>query len=223
MGGMGEERDPDMYSYVPRATVRPARKVCTAFLTSVRGRLRAEGINAQISSVGSAKHNMVTRDGDQPFDLDYDVLISSPGIGQGALKETVLAAVRKAAPAYGFRKVQDSTSAITCIHRRDGTDAIDFHLDIGIIVMRDEDTGCRLIHDKDRNTYFLNEPVHFRDLEERVAVIKRYNKKNELRKIYLEKKNGYLKKGDRDHPSFVVYVEAVDQVYQKITGKGGIE
>ena len=33
---------------------------------------------------------------------------------------------------------------------------------------------------------------------------------------YQELKNLYLRRGDRDHPSFVVYVEAVNQIYQTI-------
>ena len=39
---------------------------------------------------------------------------------------------------------------------------------------------------------------------------------NEVRDTYEELKNLYLRRGDRDHPSFVVYVEAVNQVYQTI-------
>ena len=38
---------------------------------------------------------------------------------------------------------------------------------------------------------------------------------------YLEKKNMYLSWQDRNHPSFVVYVEAVNEVYNRYFNRGG--
>lgn len=223
MGGMGKERNPKMYSYVSKPTVKPARKICTSMLNELKGRLQEERIQVQIEPVGSARVNLVTKNGSDPFDLDYDIRVFSfdSDLKLSGLKKILLNAVRKEADAYGFRKVQDSTSAITCIHYQDGTDSIDFHMDIGIIVMRDKNSGCRLIHDKRQETYTLNEPVQYKDLHQHATAIYEHQMRKELRRVYLEKKNQYLKKGDQNHPSFVVYVEAVNQVYQKILNEGG--
>ena len=38
---------------------------------------------------------------------------------------------------------------------------------------------------------------------------------------YLEKKNMYLSWQDHNHPSFVVYVEAVNEVYNRYFNRGG--
>lgn len=38
---------------------------------------------------------------------------------------------------------------------------------------------------------------------------------------YLEKKNMYLLRQDHNHPSFVVYVEAVNEVYSRYFNRGG--
>ena len=38
---------------------------------------------------------------------------------------------------------------------------------------------------------------------------------DEVRDTYLEKKNFYLCRNDHNHPSFIVYVETVNQVYNK--------
>ena len=43
----------------------------------------------------------------------------------------------------------------------------------------------------------------------------------EVRDRYLEKKNMYLSWQDRNHPSFVVYVEAVNEVYNRYFNRGG--
>ena len=212
MDGMGKERNLKMYSYVSKKAVKPARKICTAYLNSVKGRLQA--VDVQIKSIGSAKMNMVTRNGSKPFDLDFDILVSGSEMEPKKLKNMVLDAARKEADAHGFRKIQDSTSAITCIHR-------DFRMDLGIIVMHDESLGHRLIHDKAKDVYILNEPVSYKDIEKRKVIIGQHQMTEELRRVYLEKKNYYLKNNDQSHPSFVVYAEAVNQVYQNILSKGG--
>jgi len=36
---------------------------------------------------------------------------------------------------------------------------------------------------------------------------------NDIKKRYLEKKNFYLRKQDQTHPSFVVFVETINEVY----------
>ena len=38
--------------------------------------------------------------------------------------------------------------------------------------------------------------------------------------IYKEKKNMYLKNNDYTHPSFVVYIETINQIYDNYHSKG---
>ena len=38
----------------------------------------------------------------------------------------------------------------------------------------------------------------------------------EVREKYLDKKNMYLKRNDHYHPSFVCYIEAVNEIYSKL-------
>ena len=210
-----------MYSYVSKSAVKPARKICSALLAGMKECLQEDGIEIRIEPVGSAKTNLVTRNGNEPFDLDFDILVYN-GMELRELKDKALRAAREGADAYGFRKIQDSTSAITCIHYKEGTDAIDFRLDLGIVVMKSKGRGYRLIHDKAKDDYVLNEkPIRYEKLEQQRIAIKRNDMTGELRKAYLEKKNYYLAEADRNHPSFVVYAEAVNQTYQKIKDKGG--
>ena len=53
-------------------------------------------------------------------------------------------------------------------------------------------------------------------VDEKADKLKKLGMWNEVRDTYEELKNLYLRRGDRDHPSFVDYVEAVNQVYQTI-------
>lgn len=52
-------------------------------------------------------------------------------------------------------------------------------------------------------------------LEEKVCVLKSENLWGEVRTAYLDKKNLYLSRNDYNHPSFIVYVETVNQIYNK--------
>ena len=61
--------------------------------------------------------------------------------------------------------------------------------------------------------------MHFGDLEKKVALINKNRWKPQLREVYLKKKNMYLDRNDSSHPSFVVYVEAVNEVCQTMQSK----
>jgi hypothetical protein len=39
---------------------------------------------------------------------------------------------------------------------------------------------------------------------------------NNLRKMYLNKKNYYLSRNDNEHPSYNCYIESINEVYSKI-------
>ena len=43
--------------------------------------------------------------------------------------------------------------------------------------------------------------------------LKAKNLWEEVRQCYLDKKNLYLKRNDNNHPSFICYIEAVNEVY----------
>lgn len=60
-----------------------------------------------------------------------------------------------------------------------------------------------------------NEIPDSRWLEEKVYAIKLNHLWGEVRSTYLEKKNLYLQRNDNTHPSFIVYIESVNQVYYK--------
>ena len=63
---------------------------------------------------------------------------------------------------------------------------------------------------------FIVEPRYRKDGE-----IKKEDLWQEVRDKYLEKKNMYLSWQDHNHPSFAVYVEAVNEVYNKYFNGGG--
>lgn len=84
----------------------------------------------------------------------------------------------------------------------------------------------RLIHNK--NVYALgwdqytwNEVPNSHQMKDKADEIKEEGLWQEVRDRYLEKKNMYLSRQDRKHPSFVVYVEAVNEVYNRYFNREG--
>ena len=115
----------------------------------------------------------------------------------------------------------DSKSALTTksIYFTEGNPT-SFYMDL-CIVKRDRYGFHRLIHQKtgfvDMDQWYWNMVPDSRDLHEREAALKPDFKYWTLvRQTYLDKKNLYLRRPyDHDHPSFVCYIEAINEVYEK--------
>ena len=86
--------------------------------------------------------------------------------------------------------------------------------------------SMRLIHNKNvyalgLDQYTWNEVPNSHQVKDRADKLKRAGLWQKVRDRYLEKKNMYLFRQDHNHPSFVVYVEAVNEVYSRYFNRGG--
>lgn len=82
----------------------------------------------------------------------------------------------------------------------------------------------RLIHEKTGYTYndryFWNAAPNSKDYQEKARKIKSVpGWWDKVRAKYLDRKNYYLKKGDNNHPSFVCYIEVINDVYNTMRQK----
>lgn len=173
--------------------------------------------------VGSGAKNLITRNENESIDLDYNLCIVSTKsisiLDCHEIKEYVRKQFNKVLSLNGWDDCQDSTSAFTTKERvfKKGNKTA-FTID-NAITCEYHNNWQRLIHQKTgfviRDRYYWNEVQDSGRLEEKVRVIKSENLWDEVRRIYLEKKNFYLCRNDHTHPSFVVYVEVVNQIYNK--------
>lgn len=96
--------------------------------------------------------------------------------------------------------------------------ATEFSIDVAIVA-EGRNQWYRLIHEKTGfaayDRYYWNEAPSSEGLSARVAKLKQTHLWTEVRDAYLEKKNMYLRRQDRNHPSFNVYIEAVNEVYYR--------
>ncbi len=113
----------------------------------------------------------------------------------------------------------DSTSVLTTEKRHfTKGNHTEFSIDLAI-VFNDRNGWHRLIHEKTGFTawdrYYWNLVPDSKDLLDKVTDIKGKHLWNEVIDEYREKKNLYLCRQDYNHPSFNVYVETVNQVFNK--------
>ena len=218
------------YEFVCEFEAKCYRSNCSDVLKKTCELLKEEGISAQFSLVGSGARNMITRNGDGPYDLDYNLLIMKAEERYWndlrLLKETVRNALNRAERREFFSDAQDSTSCLTALLHFKDTPNVEFSFDVAITTKNKNGNYMRLIHNKNvyalgLDQYTWNEVPNSHQVKDRADKLKRAGLWQKVRDRYLEKKNMYLLRQDHNHPSFVVYVEAVNEVYSRYFNRGG--
>ena len=217
------------YEFVCESEAKRYRSDCSNVLKETCELLKEKGISAQFSLVGSGARNMITRNGNGPYDLDYNLLVMKADRYRNdlrLLKETVRNALNRAERREFFSDAQDSTSCLTALLHFKDTPNVEFSFDVAITTKNKNGNYMRLIHNKNvyalgLDQYTWNEVPNSHQVKDRADKLKRAGLWQKVRDRYLEKKNMYLFRQDHNHPSFVVYVEAVNEVYSRYFNRGG--
>ena len=194
-------------------------------LKKVEELLRKEyKINSQIFLVGSGARNMVTQNESESIDFDYNLnIISCPDWEKPrSIKESVRKAMNRIMTNERLGTVDDSTSCLTTktISFKDSPEN-KWSIDLCIVTKDPDGNWQRLIHEKtgfaQYDRYFWNTTPNSEDYSYKAAKIKECpGWWNEVRNSYLRIKNHYLQRYDYNHPSFVCYIEAVNEIYNRI-------
>ena len=110
---------------------------CSDVLKETCELLKEKDISAQFSLIESGARNMITRNGEDPYDLDYNLLIMKAEErcwnDLRLLKETVRNALNRAERRDFFSDVQDSTSCLTALLHFKDTPNVEFSFDVANI------------------------------------------------------------------------------------------
>lgn len=177
-------------------------------------------IGAVFYLVGSGARNLIVQNASLPIDLDYNLEIVRCEDFEDCrtIKECARESFNKVLQEYSLGDCEDSTSSLTTgkIHFVKGNPT-EFSMDVCIVYRDAKKYFHRLIHQKTGFTYwdrhYWNEAPHSAGVQEKAKYIKKRGKWELVRKQYLDIKNRYLRQGDHDHPSFICYIEAVNNVY----------
>ena len=168
---------------------------------------------------------MITQNENEGIDFDYNLnILSCPDWDDAkSIKEAVRIAFNKILRSQGFTDAEDSTSSITtkpmCFKN---SPEIEFKIDVCIETKNN--AGEWEIHEKTgysfNERYFWDAAPHSKDYQEKARKIKSVpGWCNKVRTQYLDRKNYYLRKGDHNHPSFVCYIEVINDVCKTMRQK----
>lgn len=177
-------------------------------------------IGANFFLIGSGARNLILQKANEPVDLDYNLEIVRCEDFEDCrhIKECARKSFNKALQAHYLGDCDDSKSSLTSkkIHFKNGN-TTRFSIDVGIVCRDENDNYYRLIHKKTGWTvydeYYWVESPQSKKLKMKADYIKKHGKWVLVREQYRKIKNRYLTRNDYNHPSFVCYIEAVNNVY----------
>ena len=215
-----------MYHYIKdKEFLGRMKNLCSDIMNQLKQQINNDSVmQVDIHLVGSGAKNLITQNANKPIDLDYNLCIlkcRGININDGeTIKEYIREQYNIVLDRNELDDCHDSKSVLTSgeIYFTQGNPTR-FSIDLAITHEDKYNVWHRLIHEKTGFTYndkwFWNETPHSKDLTRKVKTLKNNDCWLEVRKIYLEKKNMYLRRNDHNHPSFIVYIETINEVYGK--------
>lgn len=211
-----------MYDYVKdQVFLSKMRSLCGDIMQDLCHILKDEyDVGAQFYLVGSGAKNLILQNNSNPIDLDYNLeIVRCEDINDlRTIKESVRNAFNSVLREYELEDCQDSTSSLTTktIHFTKGN-ATEFSIDVCIVSKNDRGELRRLVHNKtgwtDWDTYNWSIAPDSKDVLRKAKIIKASGKWELVREQYKDIKNRYLVWNDHNHPSYICYIEAVNNVF----------
>ena len=211
-----------MYHYLDdKEFVSKMRNLCGDIMQDLCHILKEDyDIGATFYLVGSGARNLIMQNNNESVDLDYNLEIIRCEDFEDCryIKECVRKSFNKALKVNDLDDCNDSTVPLTTelIYFTEGNDT-EFRMDVCITARYEDDNYYRLVHEKTGfalyDRYFWNIAPNSKRINEKVDYIKKCSKWMLVRQQYEKIKSMYLIRNDYNHPSFVCYVEAVNNVY----------
>ena len=224
MDGMGEKKN-FMYHYIEdKEFLKRMKSFCSGIINQLVQRINNDSImTVEAYLVGSGAKNLITQNANEPIELDYNLCVNKIYVfrfnNPMEIKEYIKKHFNVVLKNNGWSDCQDSTSALSTnkIYFTKGNKT---KFDIDLAIVRENNRGWeRLIHNKTGivvlDQWYWNETPNARDLVNKACDIKDSNLWKKVREFYLDKKNMYLRRGDREDPSFILYIETINEIYSK--------
>jgi len=204
------------------------RQTCGEMMQELCHVLKEEyDIGAVPKLIGSGARRLITRNGKGAINLDYNLEINRCDDFEDCrnIKEAVRKSFNIVLNSRNLGNCSDSTSSLGTekIHFCDYPEMPYFSIDVGIVCRDTEGKYYRLIHMKtgrySNDRYYWNQAPNSHNVKKKSEYIIQKGKWEMIAQQYLELKNMYLRRNDYDHPSFICYIEAVNNVYDKLNKK----
>lgn len=216
-----------MFNYVTdKEFISKMKQLCGSIMQDLCKCLKRDyDISATFYLVGSGARNLITQNAGGAIDLDYNLEIVRCDLQKEKdIKETVRKAFNQILTDYGWADCEDSTATLTTEKRHFiKGNTTEFSMDVAIVKRDSDDALFRLIHDKtgwiSLDRYYWVKSHNSIGIREKATVLKKSGCWTDVRNEYLKIKNMYLRYNDYNHSSFVCYIEAVNNVYNRISNR----
>jgi hypothetical protein len=218
-----------MYKYVKdKEYLALLRRTCGSMMQELCHILKEDyDIGAVPKLIGSGSRKLITQNGNNPVDLDYNLEIVKCKVYGNcrSIKEAVRKSFNKVLRDRNWNDCSDSTSSLGTETRyfTDYPNKPSFSIDVGIVCRNSKGSYYRLIHEKtgrvSEDGYYWNEAPNSHKVRKKFEFIIQKGKWTMISDEYLRLKNMYLRQNDHNHPSFICYIEAVNNVYNKLQNR----
>ena len=199
------------FRYVPRTEYQPLKNQIIQILNEVQDEVR-DDFTFQYHFIGSTKRKMITRDmkSNIGFDFDVDLTVNDDeeDYDPDEIRNILRNAITKVSRRYGFTKCEDSTRVITIKMTNPWRSTIEHSCDFAIVY------GNQYIRfNKGTQTYTWEyQSKNHNDIEKRADILKKNGCWDEVRTVYLDKKNCNT---NPDKHSRSLYFETINEVYKR--------
>lgn len=208
------------FKYVTTKQLSHVKKDLIQIIHSVQDQVRQD-FTFQFYFVGSVEHNMVTYDIKSNIGFDFDVNIhvndDECKFSAKEIKTKIRLALDKVTPRFGYDNAEDSTRVLTIKVKDKQNSRILHSCDFAIVNDYIDDDGNErqeyIRYNKKQNKYSWQEqPQGFYLLDEKVDWIKDCGYWQDVRDLYLYKKNH---DNDPHKHSRSIYAETIHEICQK--------
>lgn len=208
------------FQYVSKRHLFPVKHNLIQIINFVQDDLRKD-FTFRYDFVGSVKRNMVTYDvgSNVGFDFDVNIQVNDDECRFSAkeIRTKIRLTLNKVVHHYGYDNAEDSTRVLTIKVKDKQNSSILHSCDFAIVNNYIDDDGneCQeYIHfnKKQRSYTWEEQPYGYYLLDEKVAWIRDNGYTDEMRKLYLRKKNFNT---DLNKHSRSIYAETVHEICQK--------
>lgn len=201
------------FQYVAKKELKPAKKQLMELIHKVQDEVR-DSFTFQYKFVGSVQRNMVTWDvkSNAGFDFDVNIMVNDDDEKFDAkkIKNILMCAFNKYARKYGYDFCEDSTRVFTIKVKDRKKFRIRHSCDFAIVNDYGDNQQQYIRYNKQKNNYTWEEQTKgFYCLPEKIEFCKDNQLWQEVREIYLDKKNYNM---DSNKKSRSIFAETIHEV-----------
>ena len=201
------------FQYVSKKELKPAKKQLMELIHKVQDEVR-DSFTFQYKFVGSVQINIVTCDvkSNAGFDFDVNIMVNDDDKDFEAeeIKNILMCAFNKYARKYGYDSCEDSTRVFTIKVKDRKNSRIRHSCDFAIVNDYGNNQQEYIRYNKKRKNYTWEEQTKgFYCLPEKIEFCKDNQLWQEVREIYLDKKNYNM---DSNKKSRSIFAETIHEV-----------